>query len=323
MSKIRKVVDETPEDPRALVAYSEFYITNVCNLACTNCNRFNDHDFRGWQRWSDYAEQYQQWSKRVKLQKITILGGEPLLNPTICDWVDGINQLWNKPVQILSNGTRLNQVPDLYDRISKFGQAPKREPRNWIGISLHNENDRERCFEEIRKFLRGNITYIHKDDPRNVDNAFTRGGDHAFVDQHDMRICVWEYDSFYRAAVQKNQHGKFTLFNNDAAQAHQGCGFVMFKCYHFIRAKLYKCGPVALFPEFDQQHPFDISEEDRILLNSYSALGVDEFETRGQEFLSHIDDVIPQCKFCPTSADQRNDKLYAVSKKAGSTRQFE
>jgi organic radical activating enzyme len=315
------IEDGDSGDPRAFIPNVEFYITNVCNLACKNCNRFNDHDFRGWQRWSDHAEQYQQWSKHVRLQRITILGGEPLLNPTICDWVDGINQLWNKSVQILSNGTRLNHVPGLYDRISKFGQGLN-VSKNWIGISLHNENDRERCFDEIRKFLRGKVTYVHQSDPRNANNSWTYGGQHAFVDQHGMRVCVWEYDSFYRAAVQKTPDGKFTLYNNDAVQAHQACGFAQFKCYHFIRAKLYKCGPVALFPEFDQQHTFDISEQDRRLLNSYQALSADDFETSGREFLSHIDDVIPQCKFCPIH-DQSNEKIYAVNKKIGSIGQFE
>ena len=320
---MHNIIDEEPQDPRIFVPNIEFYITNVCNLTCSNCNRFNDHDFKGWQRWSDYESQYQQWSQNVRLQRITILGGEPLLNPTICDWVDGINQFWQKPVQILSNGTRLNHVPNLYDRLIKFSMPNQGWKKNWIGISLHNENDRERCFDEIRKFLRGKITYVHQSDPRNADNSWTYGGQHGFVDEYGMRICVWEYDSFYRAAVQKTPDGKFALFNNDAVQAHRDCGFARFKCYHFIRAKLYKCGPVALFPEFDQQHTFDISEQDRQLLNSYLALSADEFETRGQEFLSHIDDVIPQCKFCPISADQQNEKIYAVNKKIGSTGQFE
>ena len=317
------IEDGDPDDPRTLIPNIEFYITNVCNLACKNCNRFNDHDFRGWQRWSDYESQYQQWSKHVRLQRVTILGGEPLLNPTICDWIDGINLLWGKPVQVLTNGTRLNHVSGLYDRMVKFNDPKLPWVKNWIGVSLHNEKDRERCFSEIEKFLQGPVTYYHTTDPINVDQAYTWGAQHAFVDSNGMRVHVWEYDSFYRSAVQKTLDGKYKLFDNDEVQAHQVCGFAQFKCYHFIRAKLYKCGPVALFPEFDQQHTFDISEQDRRLLNSYLALSADEFETRGQDFLSHIDDVIPQCKFCPTSADQQNEKIYAVNKKAGAIGQFE
>lgn len=316
------IEDGDRNDPRVFIPNVEFYITNVCNLTCKNCNRFNDHDFKGWQRWSDYESQYQQWANHVRLQRITILGGEPLLNPDVCDWIDGINLLWGKSVQVLTNGTRLNHVPGLYNRMAKFRDPKLPWVRNWIGVSLHNEKDRDRCFSEIEKFLQGPTQYYRSSDAYNADQSYTWGADHAFVDSNGMRVHVWEYDSFYRSAVQKNHQGKFILFDNDPVQAHQVCGFAQFKCYHFIRAKLYKCGPVALFSEFDQQHTFDISEQDRRLLNSYQALSPDEFDTRGQEFLSHIDDVIPQCKFCPTFADQRNEKIYAVNKKAGSVGQF-
>ena len=72
---------------KVVIKKAEFYITNVCNLTCSNCNRFNNYNFRGWQRWSDYANEYSIWANKVRLQRITILGGEPLLNPTILDWI--------------------------------------------------------------------------------------------------------------------------------------------------------------------------------------------------------------------------------------------
>jgi organic radical activating enzyme len=90
-----KIIDDNPDDSRKLISNTEFYITNVCNLNCFNCNRFNNFDFKGYQKWSDYKEIYTQWAQHVKLQRVTILGGEPLLNPTILDWIDGINGLWN------------------------------------------------------------------------------------------------------------------------------------------------------------------------------------------------------------------------------------
>ena len=68
-----------------------------------------------------------------------------------------------------------------------------------------------------------------------------------------------------------------------------------------IKGKLFKCGPVALFPEFHQQHNFDLSLEDIELLNSYKPLCVEEFEEHGQQFLIDIDNALPQCKFCPVN----------------------
>lgn len=315
---MHNIPDEDPSDPRSFIPYIEFYITNVCNLTCSNCNRFNDFDFKGWQRWSDYEKDYEAWSKHVRLQRVTILGGEPLLNPSVLDWVDGINRIFGKVVQVLTNGTRLNHVPDLYDRLIQFHDPTANHIRNWLGVSLHNPADRERCFEEIHKFLRGDIRYFAKD-PN--DPGLTWGADHLFIDSNNMTIGVWEYQEFYTAAVQRDVFGQYTLHNSDPTVAHDNCGFAKFGCHHFIKGALYKCGPVALFPEFDQQHPFILSPEDRDILTSYRPLRPEEFETRGQQFLSTIKDVIPQCKFCPEKHSMV--KLQTVSKKANSTSTFD
>ena len=304
--------DESPDDPRMYVPNIEVYITNVCNIACNNCNRYNNHNFKGHQLWSDYEEAYTAWSKKIRLQKITILGGEPLMNPSIVDWIRGFNRLWKKRVQLLTNGTRLNMVPGLYEAIINY--------RNWIGVSIHNPLERDRYFEEIYRFLQGPIKTWSKNTVDEVDNAQLWGADHAFEDANGLRIHVWEYTEFYNANIHRNIQGNLTLHDNNPVEAHEKCGMVKYKNYHFIKAKLYKCGPVALMPEFDQQHGLDISEEDRALLNSYRPLTIDEFDARGREFWGNIDQVIPQCKFCPT--EFKNEKLFAVSKVKNATTVF-
>ena len=295
--------DENPEDPRFYIPNIEFYITNVCNLACPQCNRFNDWNFSGYQKWRDYKDDYTKWSKKVRLQRICILGGEPLLNPTICEWITGINKLWDKRVQVLTNGTRLNAVPGLYDAINSY----RKDGGNWLGISIHNMNDLNKHFDEAKKFLKGKISYS---EGRN--NPETWGAGYAFSDENGVHLHYWKEDDFYQAAVQKVD-GKFVLHNSDPEQAHSKCGFVKSMCYHFIKAKLYKCGPVALFPEFDDQHKFDISEEDRKLLHNYQPLSVHQFDNYGKDFIYKIDDVIPQCKFCPSSRDD-NEIIESINK---------
>ena len=309
--------DDHPDDPRVYVPNIEFYITNVCNLACPQCNRFNDYNFTGFQKWSDYEEQYTEWSKKIRLQKVVILGGEPLLNPTICEWIIGLNKLWNKKINILTNGTRLNYVPGLYEALLNF----REEDGNWIGISIHNANDVDKHFEEVRKFLKGPLEFYKKDDVTPQGDSLTWGADYAFVDSNGVHVHLYHQDSFYKAAIQKNNLGELTLHQSDPEEAHSECGFVQYQCHHFIKAKLYKCGPVALFPEFDEQHHLDITDEDRMLLNSYRALSVDEFDTRGQKFIDEIDDIIPQCKFCPSNRT-KNQVIESLNKVKNATSSF-
>lgn len=269
----------------------DFYITNVCNLTCQNCNRFNNHNFKGWQRWSDYQDDYEQWGKLVELKAITIMGGEPFLNPTLKEWVSGLNRIFGIDVQILTNGTRFKNNLDLYDTL--LYRSPKTQAKNHIGVSLHNMDFWPEMERDIFSFLKSPVTVYR-------GNETLWNSDWHFIDKNGVIVNVYRVDSFGDASIKTNAMNNLTLHNSDPKQAHDNCAFVQWKSYHFIKGKLYKCGPVALMPEFDQQNTLDISDSDRQLLNSYQPLGVDNFDTYHEEFFSNLDNPIPQCKFCPT-----------------------
>lgn len=97
----------------------EFYITNECNLACTNCNRFNDHDFRGHYYWKDYEKEIEKWSHRIDAEVFTIIGGEPTMHPELEVWIANLRRLWpNSMIQIQTNGVNdyHRRMYDLKDR---------------------------------------------------------------------------------------------------------------------------------------------------------------------------------------------------------------
>lgn len=278
---------------RILLDRLEFYITNVCNLTCNGCNRYNNYHFKGWQSWDEAEPILTEWTKKIDIRHPVILGGEPLLNPDIVKWINGLRKLWpdHSGVQVQSNGTRIDKVKGLYKALDP-GEG------NWIGISIHSPNDKEEIFQRIRNVLKPPI--IETADP---DHPI--GSDYQFIDVGKRSIHAWMTDYFVDSNIIEQPNGRFGLYNSDPIKAHDNCAFRKFKNYHMIRGKIYKCGPAALMPEFDEQHHFDISDEDRVLLNSYQPLTVDEFDTRGAEFFRTIDDVIPQCKFCPELYDYK------------------
>jgi organic radical activating enzyme len=286
-------------DTRILLKKIEFYITNVCNLACENCNRFNNYNFRGWQNWNDHAVDYQKWSELVDIESIILLGGEPLLNPTLLQWIQGIKRLWPKAsLQVLTNGTRLNKVAGLYQALLT------REFH--IGVSLHNRLEVDVIFDEVERFLQAPVTKI----VGRENNKY--GADYVFVDANQIRIPMWMDNKFYQAAV-KSVDNQFTLHNSDPATAHSNCIIAQFKSYHFIRGKLFKCGPVALFPEFDQQFTLNLSDHDRELINSYRPLTVENFDAYHEEFIAQLDNPLDQCKFCATNTELK--EIYPLLKK--------
>lgn len=278
----------------------EVYITNVCNLTCNNCNRFNNHKFTGFQDWNEYAEIYQQWSQLLEVDTFVIMGGEPTLNPTLPAWILGLNNAFGVNVQVLTNGTRLDKVPELYDTLLI---TPRSNIKNYVGISLHNIDHFDEIRHKVKVFLRGGgiIEWgglLEKTPSMFWKNQIT---DYVAIDNNQAKISMHLSNKFFQASIQPTADGRFTLFDNDPVLAHEACGFAQFKSYHFIRGKLYKCGPVALMPEFDQQHNLAISDKDREILNSYQPLTVENFESYADEFFRELDNPIPQCKFCPVA----------------------
>ena len=288
----------------------DFYITNVCNLTCQNCNRFNNLNFKGWQPWNEYESVYEQWGKLVELKAITIMGGEPFLNPTLKDWIIGLNRIFGIEVQVLTNGTRLLQAPGVYDAISSFRRSKNGRAPNHIGVSLHTPDEFERLRHDIHEFLSGDII----EEFGKSNNKWN--SDWHFRDTYGVQINVYKVDHFSQASVITLPNGAYTVHNNNPVESHARCSFARWKSYHFIRGKLFKCGPVALMPEFDLQTPFDISKDDRSLLHSYTPLGVDNFAEYHTEFFANLDNPIAQCKFCPISGSM--EKIYPVRKGAKS-----
>jgi len=302
----------------------DFYITNVCNLTCQGCNRFNNYNFSGWQRWSDYEADYRKWGKLVSLKAATIMGGEPFLNPTLGDWISGVNDIFGIEVQVLTNGTRFQQSKHLYEKFLYHSQ--KNQCQNHIGVSLHDLSQWDQLKQDVLDFLQGPVDIFPKAHAKNQWNS-----DWLFVDKNNVTVSVYVVDHFTNSAltcmrtissqqkplklrelIQQPHTLKFKLRNSDPVVAHNNCAFAQFKSYHFIRGRLYKCGPVALMPEFDQQHQLEISEEDRKLLSSYRSLGIDNFESYSQEFFDKLDQVIPQCKFCPRTSETH--KIFPIKK---------
>lgn len=271
----------------------EFYITNVCNHTCSNCNRYNNYRFSGHWRWKDAEPVLREWQKKIEIRHPVILGGEPLLNPDIVEWINGLAKLWpeHSGVQVQSNGTMIDRIPGLYEALDA-------RSGNWIGISIHSQADVEDISVKIKNFLKHPVIATqNKDDPI--------GSDYQFTDANKNYAHAWMSDKFVTTNIIERPDGRLTLYNSDPEKAHANCTFVKFKNYHMIRGKIYKCGPTALMPEFDDQHHFDISDDDRVIMRGYQPLTLENVDQQGEEFMHNIDKTVAQCKFCPESYDYK------------------
>jgi len=314
--------------------YGEFYITNVCNLNCTNCNRFNNFAFNGHELWSEHADKYQQWAKVISFNHIGILGGEPFLNPSFVEWVKNVLELWpNSKVSIITNGTQFDRWPELYPLLVQHRN------RFYLEVTIHSITLKDKIQNDLTKFLSGNIKKQIKretfpdnewqrmwesirgtdwpdcktaDDfyrmPEWIQNeceAMHDLGHHTWIDTNGVRAEVSVVTRFFNSAVIPNtKTGTFALHNSNPAQAAKIC--ISKYCHHFSQGRLYKCGVAGLLPEFYKQFHMDISDQDLELIHSYQPAEPEWADAQMIPFLNNLRSgkSISQCKFCPEQYDE-------------------
>ena len=142
----------------------EFYVTNVCNYNCEGCNRFNNYYFKGHKYWDEHCTEYEEWGRKVDIDTITIIGGEPTLNPDLINWVSGISRIWpNATLKIATNGSRLDLIwNDLYTVL-------KQHPSQAIvELSIHDKSKTDNLVDKCKQYLTGKVSI--KYEPLNDDH---------------------------------------------------------------------------------------------------------------------------------------------------------
>jgi organic radical activating enzyme len=172
----------------------EFYITNVCNLTCRGCNRFNNLNFKGHQRWADHADTYEVWAKRLDIPRITILGGEPTLNPDLELWASNLRRLWpDAVIMIQTNGTY--QRPEHLTFWDKY--------RVGFGVSLHDPATAEELKLRWKDITKGFIEaqVFHQSSVIEQNNKFTL---HASDSNKAFNACDMKHDhTMYQGKLYK------------------------------------------------------------------------------------------------------------------------
>ena len=319
--------------------YAEFYITNVCNLNCDRCNRFNNYAFTGHLSWHEHADLYRQWSEKLSLGRIGILGGEPMLHPAFLEWVTQIATLWpHSQIMIHSNGTQINRWPELRDLLARY------QGRVRVDINRHNAGEKQSTLNDIEslyphgfdKFILNSqevveMTGVHGSHERHYDQVVI-----APIDTASIGPEIWadkSYEVVYRDpasitvryatadvfdesvvrldATQKSLYLTDHLSDPDQAVSVCGCRY----SHHFFKGKLYKCGVTAVLPEFLTQFRVSVPEQKQSLIKGYEPAEVTWTDHRLQQFISDLStgQAIPQCALC--SSTPQGQHFFATNKK--------
>jgi MoaA/NifB/PqqE/SkfB family radical SAM enzyme len=113
----------TAENSDLFFKYVEIHLADHCNLNCKYCSHFSsiaDKKFYDLHKFTkDIARLSKITGKNIK--KISLLGGEPLLNPKVCEYMSITRQYFPQTaIRLLTNGTLLSSQNNYFwENLSK------------------------------------------------------------------------------------------------------------------------------------------------------------------------------------------------------------
>jgi organic radical activating enzyme len=255
----------------------QVYITNVCNLTCENCITYNNLKFSGHYYFDDHKEYYTEWSKKLKLNSLTIIGGEPFANPKLIEWADSIRALWPNisEIDISTNGTYLK------NKIKECQYLLKQNV--WLNISVHDP----KLLYEVEESLK-EIFSIFK----NVRREKSDSQSDSFYVGHRKIATIDKRYVFSKKSLQSIKNNIIYMHNSDPAKSHGECGY----CYTFMRGKLFKCFLTAVSEDLCNQ--FNIEPRAEELLRKYKPCSPFDTNDEIASWISSLKRPIEQCKLC-------------------------
>lgn len=319
--------------------YAEFYITNVCNLNCAGCNRYNNFNFTGQHKWETAEHRYRKWSEILDLDEYTILGGEPTINPQVGHWITQLSKLWPLAQgKVITNGTLFEKLDRrLYDALAQT------QGQTYMDVDVHNPSHRDWIVESTLNYLEGPVVETKKLLPILHDVHLRRSYKKVKDPQWPDISSVAEWNQLpewiqqeceqkhnvspelvavgaMKHSVYEDANGVLVRFVDDL-EFHQANiipkadgTFDVYDsdpelahdicynrtCHHFEDGYLSKCGQVALLPKFAKQYNVNLSHKQQALLADHIPADPSWPIDTLKEYINNLQNSIPQCSLCPS-----------------------
>jgi organic radical activating enzyme len=278
MIYIEKVIVKTGSKMLTL-PFLELMVIRACNLSCTGCTTFSDLRHSGYVTWEQGRNELEPWVGRLKLDAVGIMGGEPLINPDIANWLIGIRKLLpNSQIRFVTNGLLLEQNWHVFELL--------RDLENTVfKISYHVDDDKlNRTIDRIM----GSCNW----------KPVEEFGIKRWKDpERDFRFQVATPTQFLKTF--KNTYENMAPHDNWPDQAFDLC--VQKRCPLLWQGKLFKCGTLALTPPLLERYNWP--NRDQWLPYLDSGLDVKCSDHELELFINNFGKPNAKCRQCPSQSD--------------------
>jgi sulfatase maturation enzyme AslB (radical SAM superfamily) len=254
-------------------------IISACNLACQGCTTFSDLKHQGYIPWATAKSWLESWRNRLYFDAIGIIGGEPLMNPDIREYILGIRELFpSTQIRFVTNGLLLNKHFDVVDLLDSVGNSV-------LKISYHvNDDTLDQTIDKIMSHSQW--------------KPIREFGIDRMVSPTGMRFQIARPEKFLKTF--RNNYDNMMPHANNPVDAFEIC--VQKRCPMLLDGRIWKCGTLALTPRILERMGFPNRDSWQSFIDA--GLGVDCEDAELQKFVGNFGKPHAKCAQCPSSKDQ-------------------
>lgn len=263
----------------------QVYVTHSCNLSCEHCLSFNNFRINGLYRWEHSRERILQWSQRITVEDMTIIGGEPLLHPDIDRWVCGVRECFPavEDFKICTNGSLLGRTdPDLLRGWQRLGVI--------LEVHCHSAVHWEQAWAVLLDLFPGAVC------EQFTDRAALHSAEIRVEWQGRLLAIVRQSYRFLPNSVRTLGAAGLEFYHTDPVAAHRSCEIR--DCHYLVDGLMYKCGVVAAGAT---AQGLRVEPRAAQLFRSYTP--VDPLDPDLESAVSGLLDPAEVCSLCPVFGD--------------------
>jgi organic radical activating enzyme len=276
---------------KPVLPFVETMVTQACNLSCEGCTNYSDYNVNDSVQWSTAKEWISAWLNRMDIPDFGLIGGEPLLNKDITQWLIGCRELMPlTQIRFTTNGTILSQKAKILDTIFDIGNCV-------FKISVHQPDQ-----FYIQEALNRVFSYTDWE-------PVTEFGIQRWRAENNVRFQVNFPKTFYKSF--KGNYSNMLPHNSNPVDAFEVC--CQKTCPLLYNGRIYKCSSIALLDktltDWKQHQP-----EWGPYLN-YKGIGVDCTDEELTTFINSFGKPEDICRMCPGVDESRLDHINTVTSK--------
>lgn len=263
---------------KPVLPYVESMLVYPCNLKCDGCSTFSDLTVQGYVTAKQGLGWLQQWSERFEIQAWGAMGGEPLMNPQIYDWIVAVRKLLpDAQIRFVTNGLLLEKHWRIVELLNQIGNCI-------LKITVHLSNKRvQSVIDKIQNAYDWEPVYEY--------------GIHRHSLPNGMKFQVNKPKWFTKTF--QNTYADMLPWDSNPIEAFDNCH--QQTCSMLLEDKLYKCSNTALIPGVWEKHNQPNADAWKPYIDTGLSLDAPLKELKA--FSNNFGKPHAVCQQCPTKKD--------------------